>query len=243
MNALVLRLDAPLMSFGGVMVDAHGVIDRFPGTAMLTGLLGNALGLDHADGQALQSLQDRLSYAARWDTAPGEFVDYHTVDMGQPKMAEPGWTTRGRPEHRQGGAAAKFGTHQRYRHYWADGLMTVVVTLTPGAEPELDLLEAALRRPKRPLFLGRKTCLPARPLLDPARPMANGSDLLEILANIPVWNRTGQPARASGQRMACWPAHIEGGPSEVRRVYDLRDWVNQIPVGSKLRREGKMGEG
>ena len=43
MRALVLRFDAPLMSFGGVMVDQHGVIDRFPGTAMLTGLLANAL--------------------------------------------------------------------------------------------------------------------------------------------------------------------------------------------------------
>jgi len=242
MNALVLRLDAPLLSFGGVTVDNHGYVDRFPGTAMLTGLFGNALGWDHADAPALQALQDRIAYAARWDSDPLELVDYHTVDMGQPKMAEPGWTTRGRPEHRQGGTSAKFGTHQRYRHYWTDGVMTLVVALTSEGDPGLEALERALRRPERPLFLGRKTCLPARPLLDPAEPQASGPDLLSILATIPVWNRYGRAVPSPGSRAACWPAEIASAHSELRRVYDLRDWVTQIPSGSKLRREGMMGE-
>jgi len=52
MKALVLRLDAPMMSFGGVMVDQHGVIDRFPGVALLTGLIANALGWHHGATRA-----------------------------------------------------------------------------------------------------------------------------------------------------------------------------------------------
>jgi CRISPR-associated Cas5-like protein len=40
MDILLLRFDAPLMSFGGVMVDQHGPTDRFPGLAMLTGPAG-----------------------------------------------------------------------------------------------------------------------------------------------------------------------------------------------------------
>ncbi|WP_324669367.1 type I-E CRISPR-associated protein Cas5/CasD [Geochorda subterranea] len=44
MRALVMRFDAPLVSFGSVLVDQHGFIDLFPGTSMLTGLVANALG-------------------------------------------------------------------------------------------------------------------------------------------------------------------------------------------------------
>ena len=41
---LLLRLEAPLMSFGSVLVDKRGPTDRHPGTALITGLLANALG-------------------------------------------------------------------------------------------------------------------------------------------------------------------------------------------------------
>jgi CRISPR-associated Cas5-like protein len=34
MDFLLLRFDAPLMSFGGVMVDQYGPTDRFPGQSM-----------------------------------------------------------------------------------------------------------------------------------------------------------------------------------------------------------------
>lgn len=97
MDILLLRFDAPLMSFGTVMVDQHGPIDRFPGLSLLAGLFGNALGYRHGDGPALDALQSRIEYAARWDIEPQPLLDYHTVDLGQPKMAEPGWTTRGNP--------------------------------------------------------------------------------------------------------------------------------------------------
>ena len=49
-DALLLRLDAPLMSFGAPMVDSNGVIQEFPALSMLTGLLGNALGGLRAGG-------------------------------------------------------------------------------------------------------------------------------------------------------------------------------------------------
>ena len=242
MKALVLRLDAPLMSFGSVMIDQHGFTDRFPGTAMLTGLVANALGWRHDQFEDLQSLQERIEYAARWDIQPQEMVDYHTVDLGQPKMREPGWTTRGVPEHR-GGGEAKTGTHQRYRHYWADGLMTVVLGLKGEDNPDLETVRAALQRPVRPLFLGRKTCLPARPLLDPFTPVVEGADLLTILREVPVWTRDGKPRTGAAILLACWPAELgvgEGG--EIRQVYDRRDWANQIPAGSRWRAEGLLRE-
>ncbi len=243
MKALILRLDAPLMSFGGVMIDQHGFIERFPGTSLLTGLIGNALGWRHRDFQRLQSLQGRLQYATRWDTKPVRIIDYHTVDLGQPKMREPGWTTRGEPEHRAGGPDARFGTHIRYRHHWADGLLTLALTLVGEGEPNLETVRAALARPARPLFLGRKACLPARPLLDP-EPIREGSDLLAILQSVPRWDRHGRPLEDGDPMEACWPAELglpEGTQGEVRRVYDLRDWPNQLPAGNRERIEGIIG--
>jgi CRISPR system Cascade subunit CasD len=249
MKALILRLDAPMMSFGGVMVDQHGFIDRFPGTAMLCGLVANALGWNHDDFAKLQDLQDRIVYAARWDTSPKRLVDYHTVDLGQPKMvgyAKPekrgdpkgGWTTRGTVEWRDG--ASGLGTHQRYRHYWIDGLMTIALGLKGTHGPDLEQVKDALLHPARPLFIGRKTCLPARPLLDPDTPVMEGEDILAILCQVSVIKR----AISTAQKCeACWPADVKSHYQRtVRRVYDLRDWANGIPAGSTMRAEGLIEE-
>ena len=237
MDVLRLRFDAPLMSFGGVMVDQHGPTERFPSLAMLTGLFGNALGYRHSDAGLLTALQERIEYAARWDVEPKRLVDYHTVDLGQQKMRNPGWTTRGTPEHRAGGPAAT-GTHQRYRHYWADGVMTLAVALVGDDAPTLDRLEKALRYPARPLFLGRKTCLPAAPLvLDRIKT----ENVLEALQLAP---RAARPGHADSEAMpACWPIAL--APTKQAReaiVYDQRDWHNQVPAGRRARFEGLIRE-
>ena len=51
MRHLILRLEAPLMAFGGETIDNYGVIRRFPSASMLTGLLANALGLRRTQAQ------------------------------------------------------------------------------------------------------------------------------------------------------------------------------------------------
>lgn len=234
MPILLLRFDAPLMSFGAVMVDQHGPTERFPGLSLLTGLFGNALGLRHGDTHALESLQARIEYAARWDIEPHELVDYHTVDLGQPKMSEPGWTTRAEPEHRTGGASAALGIHQRYRHYWANGVMTLAVGLSGTAEPSAQTLAERLRHPARPLFLGRKTCLPGAPLL---LGLAEAPDVLAALRLAPPARRPGLPPAA--KMAACWPAGLGAhGPDRRVSIYDRRDWHNQVHAGRRQRVEG-----
>lgn len=238
MEALILRLDAPLMSFGGVMVDQHNITDRFPGLSLFTGLLANALGWSHADGDRIGRLQDRLVVASRWDIAPEAIVDYHTVDLGQAKMCEPGWTTRGFPEHRDGAPATKYGIHQRYRHYWANGVLTAALALEREEAPNLDDLETALRHPARPLFLGRKTCLPSAPIL---LGRASGTDVLCVLktvARFPCAVRS-----QKGAMPARWPADI-GQPREeqIKPVYDQRDWKNQWHAGSRMVAEDLIEE-
>lgn len=234
MDILLLRFDAPLMSFGAVMVDQHGPTERFPGLSLLTGLFANALGWHHNNAHALNHLQTRLEYAARWDIEPHELIDYHTVDLGQRKMSDAGWTTRGEPEHRTGGASAALGIHQRYRHYWANGVMTLAVTLSGDDEPSLQTLADHLRHPVRPLFLGRKTCLPSAPLL---LDRIEAPDVLAALRSAPVARRPG--LRPAARMAACWPVELgSNGPDRRVSVYDRRDWHNQVHAGRRQRIEG-----
>ena len=221
----MLRFDAPLMSFGGVVVDHNHPVDRFPGLAMLTGLLANALGWRHRDMARLQTLQARLRFAARWDFPPERLLDYQTVDLGQEHLTDTGWTTRGVREDRGSGAATS-GTHIRLRHYWANGVLTLALTLDGDAAPTLHELEQALRAPARPLFLGRKTCLPAAPLLLGRR----AAETLRLaLSREPLASRP--TAQAEPKLQACWPEGEAEG--ESREVYDLRDWANQMHLGSR----------
>jgi CRISPR-associated Cas5-like protein len=82
-DALILRLDAPLISFGGVMIDQNGVSRQYPARSMLTGLIANALGYDHRDADLLEALQSRIHQGVRCDV-PGELLhDYQTVDLSQ----------------------------------------------------------------------------------------------------------------------------------------------------------------
>ncbi|MBR2534853.1 MAG: type I-E CRISPR-associated protein Cas5/CasD [Hyphomicrobium sp.] len=67
---LVVRLEAPLVAFGGVIIDHIGVTFDFPALSALTGLFANALGYDRTERQAHQDLQDRLIFAARREREP-----------------------------------------------------------------------------------------------------------------------------------------------------------------------------
>lgn len=237
MLCLMLRFDAPLMSFGGVLVDQHNRTERFPGRAMLTGLIANALGWHHADAQALNDLQSRIAYAARWDVPPISLRDYHTVDLGQPHLAKAGWTTRGAPEHRDGGESKK-GTHQRYRHYWANGVMTLALALRHGT-PDIETVTTTLQRPARPLFLGRKTCLPASRLVLGLRA---ATDTLSALRAEPRDIRSSPEA----QRFeACWPPGyadpVLEAPQRESRTDD-RDWRIQAHVGARPMIIGHISE-
>lgn len=226
MDCLLLRLDAPLMSFGSVVVDQLNPTWRFPARSMLVGLLGNALGWDHRDADRLQALQDRLRFAARWDAEPEPLTDYQTVDLGQDFMCDTGWTTRGRREDRGKGDATR-GTHIRSRDHWANGVATVAVALDGDGDPTPDALQAALRTPARPLFFGRKPCLPAAPLLIGRRHAAGVKAALaaEPLADV-------APRRRPVRIAALWPQD-EGDGAQTEERYDRRDWTHNVHRGSE----------
>jgi CRISPR system Cascade subunit CasD len=238
MRVLLMRFAAPLMSFGAVRVDARGPINDHPGLGLVTGLLGNALGYDHAEADRLTRLQERLRLASRCDQTGEQHQDYQTVDLGLPGMAE-GWTTRGAVEGRKGGSASE-GTHIRFRQFHAGRVQTVAVALAPADEaPTVDELAAALDAPARPLFIGRKPCLPATRL---NLGVVTADTLLAALAAAPRWSH-GRSADPAAVLNAWWPEDPTVTPpvhSRVEAVVDERDWRGQVVVGRRLVRSGHL---
>ncbi len=223
MRWMHLRLRAPIGAFGGETVDAHGVIRDVPAQSMLTGLLANALGWSRSMRAEHQALQERVVFGAVWERDIGlnRMTDYQTAQLGKNDRA---WTTRGTPAGRHGGAKTYEGRHQRWREYHADLRMSVVLKLEPAeAHPTLDALQAALEQPARPLFIGRKSCLPSSPIFEGWVDAPAAREALEAVA---LPNSNGL--------LATWPA-AEGtaGADRVASVTDERNWVSGLHGGAR----------
>lgn len=235
---LILDLEAPLLAFGGVVIDQIGVTRDFPAASMLTGLFANALGWKRTETEKHQALQDRLVFAARIDRElPGGTLK--DMQNAQLEKNDRGWTSWGIVEGRDG---ASYGApHRRKRDYHMDVRMVIAVRLEPlNGEPDLERLAEALHFPARPLFIGRKPCLPSRPLL-PARREAwfvNAPTAYAALTRLPAPDRQSQKSRLR----AFWPPGE--GPEEgeaVTRIYDLpdlRNWKSGLHGGHRRVIEG-----
>ena len=230
MRHLVLNLESPLLAFGGETIDNLGVIRPFPAASMLTGLFANALGWRRTERERHQRLQDRLVFAARIDREPATGVrmtDFQTAQLG---ANDRGWTTRGQPEGRAGGPNTYNAPHLRYRDYYADMRVTVALRLQPKDDtPTLDELAAALEEPVRPLFIGRKPCLPSIPLFGG---FEEGDTALAALLQRPLYcaPRATEPIRT------LWPegegvAHIE--PHRNGMLTDQRNWMSGLHGGGR----------
>ena len=228
---LILRLEAPLISFGGVAIDHHGVTDAWPAASLLTGLLGNALGLKRTDAAALDRLQERLVFACRADREGEKLYDYQTAEI---KGNDKGWTTRGRPEGRAGGAGTYAGMHIRHRYFWADRAISIALRLEPIDEaPELDTVAAALDRPARPLFFGRKPCLPAARIL--AGEAAGETALLALATFEP-----GEEERAAFAPATEGVAGFLPRATRELRVSGRRNWTSGVHGGEQRWLEGRL---
>ena len=232
MRHLIMRLESPLMSFGGETMDNLGVTRRFPSASMLTGLLANALGWRRIERERHQQLQDRLVFAARIDREPAggvRMTDFQTAAINN---AEEGWTTRGTPEGRGGGS---YQNHLRYRDYLADMRVTVALRLEPdGEEPTLDDLAQALREPARPLFIGRKPFLPSAQLYQET---VDAASALASLMAVSI----GPDGNPEEKVRLTWPDG-EGDdaiqPGKTHMLTDQRNWGSGLHGGGRLVHEG-----
>jgi len=219
---LLIRLSSPLIAFGGETIDNFGVIRDFPALSMVTGLLANALGWDRGDADAHNRLQARLRIGTRLESPGSQLTDFQTAQLA---ANDKGWTTWGAAEERRGGAASYDSPHLRYRDYHADLTALVALRLDPAdEEPGLAAIAQALDRPKRPLFIGRKPCLPV------GRLMAGWMDADSVLAAL----QHAKMPRGGGTMRVQWPAgegELAGSESRRLDVCDERNWTSGLHGG------------
>ncbi|WP_417723397.1 type I-E CRISPR-associated protein Cas5/CasD [Salipiger sp.] len=215
---LHLRLSAPLLSFGGVAIDHVGPTRDMPSASTLTGLIANAIGWRREESAAHQALQDRLVFGALIVRQGRLLTDTQNAKL---EARDRGWTTLGQPETRAG--ATYDSPHRRRRDHLADHDCRVVLRLTGDYAPTIDDLAQALDRPARPLFIGRKHCLPAAPLLVGWTEGATAHDALLSLG-------------LSGR--GAWPVEVETDAALARDLADLRNWRSGLHGGSRHIVEG-----
>lgn len=240
---LVLDLAAPLMSFGQEQVGEYGPTGAFPGASVITGLLANALGWQRTDGAAHDRLQARLVMGAALVSQGQVITDFQTTRLDQ---AAAGWTTHGQPEgrassgtyrvdpdeHRRTGRDDKVLTHRRWRDARADSRVLVALRLEPAdEEPTLDAIAKALKRPARPLFLGRKAFIPSRRIL---------LDVVEArTVRGALWDALSHQVEEPGRVHAQWDAS-EGGGGRSLRLRNVKAWQIGVHAGERTVHEGAL---
>ena len=230
MRWIRLRFYAPLAAFGDVIIDSHGGTRDFPGQSLIVGLLANALGWTRSMRKEHQELQERIIFGAIRESEPilGRTTDYQTAKLEKRDKA---WTTQGVPSTRDGGPKTYVGSHQRWREYHSDSRTSVVIRLDPNDDfPTLDDVATALVQPARPLFIGRKSCLPSMPIFNG---WVNSPDVYTALCSIVDIE--------SDEVRAQWPAS-EGTVGAFKTIFvtDERNWITGLHGGARQVCEGKL---
>ncbi len=155
-NTLFLRLEGPLQAWGER--GRWSVRDTAPEPTKsgVIGLIACALGY-RADEQ-IRPLSEKSRMGVRCD-APGRLItDYHTVGGGYdyPTLL----TAEGKPKFSSG----KPHTEITWRDYLCDA--SFLVALQSEDETLIAQMAHALQHPVWPVYLGRKSCPPSRPIFD-----------------------------------------------------------------------------
>lgn len=134
MPTLLLRLAAPLQSWGSCSKFETRTTEKMPTKSGVIGMLAAALGLKR---DADLSKLNALKFGVRADRGGEDLTDFHTAHSDK-------------------------NSYITYRHYISDG---VFLAGLEGDEGFLRELESALKNPRFPLFLGRRSCPPTLPII------------------------------------------------------------------------------
>lgn len=134
MPTLLIRLAAPLQSWGMRSRFEIRTTEKMPTKSGVIGMLAAALGWSR--NEDLKMLTD-LRFGVRADREGEDITDFH-IAHGQKD------------------------SYVTYRHYLSDAVFLAGVE---GDEETVKELESALRNPRFPLFLGRRSCPPTLPIV------------------------------------------------------------------------------
>lgn len=205
----LIRMEAALISFGGIKVDYDGPTESFPQLSAVAGLIANALGLERTQADELQRLQDNLIVASRVTREGEPLEDFHTAKLG---ARDKGWTRWG-VEKRSGGADTYDAPLVQRKSYIANAGYLVAVGIREPAGITVDEIGRALDFPMRTLFIGRKCCVPSCRLN--AGTIEADTARAAIAKTIP-----------EGSARAAWPVVSGGeeGADQVRLMSDRRNY-------------------
>ena len=148
MNLIVLRLEGVMQSWGESSKWNHRASSRMPTKSGVIGMIACAMGLEREDNANVE-LNNAITMAVRADR-PGKLVtDFQTV-TGFPLL-----TIDGKPR-------SNGNTFISRREYLQDACFTVILKVDAGWA---DRIIEALQNPVWPIYLGRKSCIPSRPIL------------------------------------------------------------------------------
>jgi CRISPR system Cascade subunit CasD len=167
MNTLLLYLAGPLQAWGHRSRFDDRDTGLEPSRSGIIGLLCCGLGIGRNREDELKQFSD-LRLGVRVEATGQPMTDFHTAMKVE----------------RAGGVIT--GTTTSRRHYLSDARFLVGI-----GHADLALLrqwEAALRNPTWPLYLGRKSCPPAGPVLLPGDPIREEMDVEQALREEP-WHR------------------------------------------------------
>lgn len=173
MSVLLLRLAGPLQSWGGATRNMTRGTRRAPSKSGIVGLLAAALG--RRRGADLTDLAD-LRLGVRVDQPGVVLIDYHAVTGASQAPNDP--AAQRLPTASGGRLSASASTKITHRHYLSDA---VFVAALEGPANLIDTCANALLRPRYPLFLGRRSCPPAWPVLI----RTSDADLTAALRDLP----------------------------------------------------------
>ena len=195
---LVLRLEGPLQSWGENAKWDFRDSSTMPTKSGIVGLLGCAMGQERGS-QVLVELAQSITVAVRADRPGEKWVDYQTV-TGTPLM-----NALGKPRKIDGKPANTFTSS---RCYLCDASFTVFIDTLPEWQQRII---SALENPRWCMYLGRKNCVPSRPIL---ADRMEAADLMEALKEYPA-------AERAGKTMTYECEHPDSTAASIQRPDDL----------------------
>ncbi|MFJ9552882.1 type I-E CRISPR-associated protein Cas5/CasD [Nocardiopsis sp. NPDC101807] len=181
-DVLALRLGAPLQSWGGHSRHTTRGTLTHPTKSGVVGLCASALGRPR--GSDLGDLSS-LGFGVRIDRPGTLLIDFHTVSAASHAPLDP----REQRLPTSGGGRLKAGEGKvSRRSYLQDAVFVAVLEADQVAQSNLlEQVEAALERPRYPLFLGRRSCPPDRKVL---LGLYRDTTIIETLAVLPWQGRS-----------------------------------------------------
>jgi len=243
-NTVFLRLEGPFQAWG----DAKYIIRRTKGAPTKSGVLGlvcSALGLSRKEAASKLPTLNGLRMGVRVDRPGREWWDWHTVGTPGPvhisrinlldrRVGEEDeetyyfewWDMKvsvnmsAEGKKKVTAKTKEYETLVTKRQYLGDASFLVALQGEPAVIAEI---AEALCRPKRPVFLGRKSCPPSAPLF----PSPRGNDdwtnpgrfenLEDALRKIP-WRPRTKAERPFGRERMALPCLLEWRPGDNEKL-------------------------